>query len=134
MAVRAFLRKLGAALRRDTPAFTDSALLSSRGARLARVDLHDAVLPQADLRGADLQDADLRHADLHEANLRRADLRGADLEGTDLVNAQMAKVRLSRSTYDDATKWPPSLADSIHRRSTELQPGVFQVTEDFVAP
>ena len=56
------------------------------GAYLRGADLSGADLYGADLRGAYLRDADLRDADLSGADLRDADLRGADLSGTVLEN------------------------------------------------
>ena len=51
-----------------------------------RIDLSNAYLRGADLRGANLSGAYLRGADLSGADLRDADLRGADLSGTVLEN------------------------------------------------
>lgn len=55
------------------------------GARLHKVDFHQARLQSADLSGADLG----------EAKLSRARLMGANLAGTDLAGADMYKVNLT---------------------------------------
>lgn len=44
-----------------------------------------------------LSDADLQDADLRGANLKRADLTGADLRGADLVGAQLGEAELTRA-------------------------------------
>ena len=74
------------------------------GADLSRVNLHFAVLMDADISftdlrravlfGADLRCADLHNADLRCADLHNADLRGADLRGVDLHNADICNARL----------------------------------------
>ena len=62
------------------------------GESLREIAFKEAV--EVDLRNADLKDAnlrgiDLRNADLKDANLRGIDLRNADLTGADLTNADV---------------------------------------------
>ena len=60
-----------------------------RGANLREANLYGASLYEANLYGANLYGADLREADLYGADLREADLRGADLRGADLRGADL---------------------------------------------
>ena len=69
------------------------------GANLRGADLIDANLSDANLRGADLIGANLRGADLIGANLRGADLIGANLSdanlrGADLIGANLSDANL----------------------------------------
>ena len=61
----------------------------------SRLDLSDADLSDANLRGADLSDANLRGANLSYANLRGANLRGANLRGANLSYADLSDANLS---------------------------------------
>ena len=58
-------------------------------ADLSEANLRGANLREANLYGANLREADLTRADLREADLTRADLRGADLRGADLRGADL---------------------------------------------
>lgn len=64
-------------------------------ADLSGVDLHGAFLSDADLRDADLRDADLCGADLCGADLCGAGLHGAYLRGADLCDADLCGANLS---------------------------------------
>lgn len=76
------------------------------------IDLHGAVLADADLRGAtfaggslrcvDLTGADLTGANLTEATLAHADLTGADLTRADLTDADAGYASLDGATLTDA--------------------------------
>jgi hypothetical protein len=76
------------------------------GSRLARSELVDADLRQANLQGANLAHADLRSAHLQGAGLRRAILREADLRGADLTSAILDEADLTDAKVDDTTVWP----------------------------
>jgi uncharacterized protein YjbI with pentapeptide repeats len=79
---------------------------------LAHVDLREAGLVDAKLKGADLRDAhlegahleraDLRDAQLEGAHLERADLQDADLQGADLTCAQLQGANLDHSNLQRA--------------------------------
>ena len=111
---------------------------SLRGAKLERLDLFGARLPEANLRcaslaGTNLESADLRLARLEVANLawvrlKGADLRGANLrcaclvfadlseanlafanlESADLETARLQNADLTSATYNADTVWPES--------------------------
>lgn len=66
-------------------------------ADLRKVDLCNAVLDEADLRGANLYKADLREANLCEALLDEADLREANLREANLCEANLNRTNLSRA-------------------------------------
>ena len=91
---------------------------------LARADLSEANLQEADLWRANLQGADLREADLWGANLQEANLRGANLWGAKLqwadlwrANLQGAKLQwadlqwadLSEANLSEANLWRANL-------------------------
>jgi uncharacterized protein YjbI with pentapeptide repeats len=61
---------------------------------LGRIDLSEAKLTGAVLRGANLQEADLGQADLQGAYLSRADLQKADLVGANLQAAYLGRANL----------------------------------------
>jgi hypothetical protein len=77
------------------------------GAHLTGADLYGANLTDADLRGADLRGADLTGAYLREANLTGADLYGANLTGADLTRAGLAGANLT-----DADLYGANLTDA----------------------
>ena len=72
------------------------------GADLRGSNLSDADLRGADLRGSNLSDADLRGADLSDADLRGADLSDADLRGSNLSNANLSNANLSNANLSKA--------------------------------
>jgi hypothetical protein len=63
-----------------------------RGADLRRADMQGAVLDGANLWGADLSGANLTMSSLRHANLR-----GCNLENAELVKAEVAEVNLHRA-------------------------------------
>ncbi len=66
-----------------------------KGADLHSANLTDANLSNANLKGADLRGADLTNADLSGANLSNANLTGADLTKANLTGADLTKANLS---------------------------------------
>jgi uncharacterized protein YjbI with pentapeptide repeats len=66
------------------------------------IDLREADLSGADLRGANLREADLREADLGGAYLSRAYLRGADLNGANLSEADLRGAYLNGANLSEA--------------------------------
>ena len=79
---------------------------SLAGANLGDSSLTGANLSAANLRGASLWLARLENANLRNADLREASLRGAWLMGADLRGAKLEGCSLSRTIYDNATRWP----------------------------
>jgi hypothetical protein len=69
---------------------------------LAQADLRGADLKGATLNEADLSIADLRGADLREARLTEAVLAGADLRGANLTNSWLARADLALADLDQA--------------------------------
>jgi uncharacterized protein YjbI with pentapeptide repeats len=67
-------------------------------ADLARANLRQAYLFEANLEGASLNEANLQNAFLLDANLEGANLAEANLEGADLLNAQLKGVNLQSAT------------------------------------
>ena len=61
-----------------------------------RLDLSNADLREANLKGANLRFADLSGANLRHANLQDANLSFADLSGTDLSRANLVLVPFYR--------------------------------------
>ena len=57
--------------------------------KFVEIDLSEALLHLADLRGANLREANLSRADLSRADLRKADLRKAKLSTADLSRANL---------------------------------------------
>jgi hypothetical protein len=77
----------------------------------ASIDLSEANLRNAELRGVDLREANLRGADLSDADLREADLTDADLRDavltrTNLAAARMTGVYLRGANLEDAIREP----------------------------
>lgn len=69
---------------------------------LSELNLSDAELRGADLRGVSLRDVDLRGADLRDASLRDADLENADLRGADLRDVSLIGANFRGVELDDA--------------------------------
>ena len=67
-------------------------------ADLARANLRQAYLFEANLAGASLAEANLQNAFLLDADLEGANLAEANLEGADLLNAQLKGVNLQSAT------------------------------------
>jgi hypothetical protein len=67
-------------------------------AGLARANLRQAYLFEANLAGASLAEANLQNAFLLDADLEGANLAEANLEGADLLNAQLKGVNLQSAT------------------------------------
>jgi uncharacterized protein YjbI with pentapeptide repeats len=70
---------------------------SLRGANLIKADLRGALLSDANLRRANLSHAILRKTKLKLAHLHLASLTGADLSGADLTNAFLSEANLSKA-------------------------------------
>lgn len=70
--------------------------------RLAKANLKEVNLREADLGGAHLREANLREADLGGADLREADLRKADLDAANLVVANLSGANLSLANLSGA--------------------------------
>ncbi|MEU5335598.1 pentapeptide repeat-containing protein [Streptomyces asoensis] len=66
----------------------------------ARVDLHNADLTGADLKGAHLANADLTGVDLARVDLSGADLTGADLAYADLTAAKLHSTDLTHANLN----------------------------------
>ncbi len=69
---------------------------------LEGVDLFEAHLVWAKLRGANLTGADLEGANLEGADLSEANLEGASLKGANLSEAQLLKTNLKRANLEGA--------------------------------
>jgi uncharacterized protein YjbI with pentapeptide repeats len=78
-------------------------LADLRGANLSGARLVGADLRRANLTDAHLKGADLRRANLHNANLSAADLDEADLTGSNLILADIRSASLSKANLDQAT-------------------------------
>jgi hypothetical protein len=75
----------------------DLAQATLKGADLRGVDLRGTDLTQATLKGADLRGANLSHANLTQADLSGARLDGADLSWADLIQADLTDASLTRA-------------------------------------
>jgi hypothetical protein len=73
----------------------DLAQATLKGADLRGVDLRGTDLTQATLNGADLRGANLSHATLTQADLSGARLDGADLSWADLIQADLTDASLT---------------------------------------
>jgi hypothetical protein len=58
------------------------------------------------------------------------DLSALDLSGRDLRKLPVADIKLADALWTEATLWPDVLAVEVRRRSSEVWPGLFRVTED----
>lgn len=84
-----------------------------RGYGLAGIDLRGALLQGADFEGASLRRAKLGGADLSGANLRWADLGHADLAGATLRQADLAHAALHATGFVRANLAGASLAGAV---------------------
>jgi uncharacterized protein YjbI with pentapeptide repeats len=78
-----------------------------RGANLQRADLRGANLQEADfqnadLRGAYLREANLRGANLHEANLQEAGFQNTNLKEANLQRANLRGANLQKADFQNA--------------------------------
>jgi len=82
----------------------DLAKASLRGARFDRAILRSAQFEDSDLRNADFRGADLTAAILRHAKLDGADFQGATLVGADLTDTDLRKIKtpLSPDQYSSA--------------------------------
>jgi hypothetical protein len=76
------------------------------GALLLDANLGEAFLRKANLRDAKFVETDLRLADLSDADLRNAMFVRADLRGADMWGAEIESANLVGAIYDDRTRWP----------------------------
>ncbi len=101
------------------------------------IDLSQADLYGAFLRGANLRDANLTGTNLIRANLTAVDLRGANLRGADLSggnlykanlqDADLTNTNLHGNKYDAFTIWPEGF-DPI------AEGAVFVIESDVIMP
>jgi hypothetical protein len=83
-----------------------------------RLDLSNAVLRVANLKGADLRDADCTGADLRGSDLREADLRGARLTGALLNGAYADDAKFEGADLSYAELQEASLRRAILRKAS----------------
>jgi hypothetical protein len=102
---------------------------SLRAANFHSSHLYKANLSGADLSAAHLVGATLRGADLSGCPLIGADLSYADLRGADLSRADMSRATPTGVVWSRTTTWPAAFEHEMWARSTEIEPGVFQVDE-----
>jgi uncharacterized protein YjbI with pentapeptide repeats len=86
-----------------------------RGANLIRADLTLANLSHADLRGANLSNAKLQSACLVDADMRGANLRGAVLFHADLTNANLTNANLNHAILVNANLTGQDPKDLLRR-------------------
>lgn len=116
------------------------ARVNLRDAVLVGIDLHDADLREADLCGADLSNADLSdaylgeallaeaklcgaklcRADCREADLADADLTGADVTGARFLDADLRRAKLSQTIGLTQEQ----LYSTVSYADAELPPGM----------
>ncbi len=89
-----------------------------KGADLRRADLQGAALDGADLWGADLSGANLTMASLHHANMR-----GCNLENAELVKAQLGHVNLHRANLVNTNLYGTDLEQVRLERARFAQRG-----------
>ena len=99
-----------------------------RGANLKNINLIEADLRKANLRGTGLIGANLSEASLVEANLRKAKLRGANLSGTNLNGADLMSANLERANLRGANLFKTKL-DETDLSKAKLK-GVRRLSDD----
>jgi uncharacterized protein YjbI with pentapeptide repeats len=76
--------------------------ISLSGANLQQIDLHDAWLPDINLKGAYISGGKLSQTNLKRANLIEAKLNSTNLTGANLTEAKLTGADLNRANLTDA--------------------------------
>ena len=117
---------------------------------LSGADLREAVFVLSDVSAAKLVGADLSNTRIIDSRFERSDFTGAkliqarfpdvSLIGADLSTAHLAGADLSKSLWDDTTKWPVHLIELIKPKSfmetriKRLKPNAFRVGDNCKIP
>ncbi len=91
--------------------------------KAAEANFRQADLHRADFRSADLKGANLTEADLSQANLMDADLTGADLRGANLSEALLNGANLKGANFLDANLKKTDISSAWFTDSTRWPSG-----------